>query len=242
MEYSESDHVFGNPFADVSYISTKGPTQSEDPISSSAKHDYDKDILKGGNATLDKMKLKSLPSEGDAKRYALFGELEGKSLILQDEPVPESLSMPTQSDQIYTFRAAFSGFIFSLVDSVPSEIAVMSLKNFNVLARWNAMRTTDASVIMSVGWLQVDNHVPNAPFPVAVRPDDRMKEDGTSAGTETTEPGENVSSPLLVVGLAFAPRHTSGIVVSHSALYQLEWLVLTTFSLTLEFLFLNCSA
>jgi hypothetical protein len=165
--------------------------------------------------TTIKMKLKSLPSEGDAKRYALFGELNGKSLMLQDRPDPESVSTSTQPDQIYSFRAAFSGFVFSLVDSVPSEIAVVSLKNFNVLARWNAMRTTDASVIVSVGWLQVDNHVPNAPFPVAVRPDDCM----TSAGTETTEPGENASSPLLVVGLAFAPRHTSGIVVSHSALY-----------------------
>lgn len=219
MEYSESDYVFGNPFADVSYISTKGPTQLEDPIASSAKHDYYQDILKGGNATLDKMKLKSLPSEDDAKRYALFGELNDKSLILQDRLDPESLSTSAQSDQIYTFRAAFSGFIFSIVDSVPSEIAVISLKNFNVLARWNAMRTTDASVIVSVGWLQVDNHVPNAPFPVALRPDDRMKEDGTSAGTQTIEPGENASSPLLVVGLAFAPRHTSGIVVRHSALY-----------------------
>jgi hypothetical protein len=215
MEYSESDNVFGNPFADVSYISTKGPTQSEDTTASSAKHDYDQDILKGGNATLDKMKLKNLPSEGDAKRYSLFGELNGKSLILQDRPDPESLSTSTQLDQIYSFRAAFSGFVLSLVDSVPSEIAVISLKNFNVLSRWNAMRTTDASLIMSVGWLQVDNHVPSAPFPVAVRPDDRMKEDGTSAGTETTEPGENASLPLLVVGLAFAPRHTSDIVVSH---------------------------
>jgi hypothetical protein len=217
MEYSESDNVFGNPFADVSYISTKGPTQLEGPIASFAKHDYDQDILKGGIATLDKMKLKSLPSEGDAKRYALFGELNDKSLILQDRPDPESTS--TQPDQIYSFRAAFSGFVLSLVDSAPSEIAVVSWKNFNVLARWNAMRTTDASVIMSVGWLQVDNHVPSAPFPVAVRPDDHMKEDGTPAGTETTEPGENASSPLLVVGLAFAPRHTSGIVVSHSAQY-----------------------
>jgi hypothetical protein len=213
MEYSESDNVFGNPFADVSYISTKGPTQSEDPIARSAKHDYDQDILNGGIATLGKMKLKHLPSEGDAKRYALFGELNGKS---QDTPGPESLSTSTQPDQIYSFRAAFSGFVFSLVDSVPSEIAVVTLKNFNVLARWNVMRTTDASVIVSIGWLQVDNHVPSAPFPVAVRPDDSMKEDGTSAGTE---PGENAASPLLVVGLAFAPLHTTGIVVSRSALY-----------------------
>ena len=119
-----------------------------------------------------------------------------------------------KADQIFSFRAAFSGFICSLVDSAPSEIAVVSLKNFNALARWNALRTTDASVILSVGWLQVDNHVPSAPFPVAVRPDSRSRDLSREEDSSTSADQDGLGSPLLVVGLSFAPKHQSGIVVS----------------------------
>jgi hypothetical protein len=225
MEYPASDYVFGNPFGDVSYM-PKSPKPMKENLASSGKVDFTPDIFAAGMATIERMKAENLSTEGDAKRLAFFGDLDDRSK-LQDTPALLPDADSTETDQIFSFRAAFSGFIFSVVDTAPSEIAVILLKNVNALARWNAMRTTDASVIASVGWLQVDNHIPNAPFPVAMRPDDSVRDsikedddifsvqsDLFSVQSEMSETDGGGSSPLVVVGLSFAPSHKSGIVVS----------------------------
>ena len=55
-------------------------------------------------------------------------------------------SSPGGNYVILSFRASFSGFIISLVDNTPSEIALISFKNVNALATWNTERTTDSTV------------------------------------------------------------------------------------------------
>ena len=201
-----SDNMFSNAFGEVSYMASN--QNRTDPGSSTFDRQYDtKQIIEAGNATLEKIKSESIPDEYDAKRKALIVNPESPVPVFEDR-----VATPTQEtkiDQIYSFRAAFSGFLISLVDSAPSEIAVLSLRNFNALARWNEMRTSDASLMMSIGWLQIDNHVPNAPFKVAVRPDKNR-----SKYLVEDDKGAPASSPLLVVALSFAPKHNSGIVVS----------------------------
>ena len=109
-------------------------------------------------------------------------------------------------DQVYFFKAYFSGFTFSVIDEVPSEIAMVSLRKVAASAKWNRHRTSDALAVISIGWLQVDNHCPNAPHPVAFCPDESaMDTEGDSAANEADD------IPFLNVGLTFAPRHTSGI-------------------------------
>jgi hypothetical protein len=211
---NSSDNVFSNAFGEVSYMASN-QKQAEQGALASSRQDNTKEIVEAGMTTLEKIKYGKLPDEGDAKRQALLVNLE-LSVPKDEDQVPKTAE-DCKVDQIYSFRAEFSGFIFSLVDSAPSEIAVVSLRNFNALARWNAMRTSDASLIVSIGWLQVDNHVPSAPFKVAVRPDNRAKQPGdddSSVDSEFDRKGAPASSPLLVVALAFAPKHNSGIVVS----------------------------
>jgi len=107
-------------------------------------------------------------------------------------------------DYIFTFQASFRGFVLSMVDSIPSEIAVASLRSVEALAKWNSKRTTDASAAISIGWLQVDNHCPSAPFPVAVCAEELREESDEDEQLE-------LPRPVLTIGLTFAPKHTSGI-------------------------------
>jgi hypothetical protein len=110
---------------------------------------------------------------------------------------------------VVSFRAAFSGLTISLVDAAPSEIAVASFVNINALATWDTLRASDSTIYITVTSLQVDNMVPNSPFPVAVCPFD-VPHHGRNDETAISE----ADSPLLVVGLSFAPKHKSGILVS----------------------------
>jgi hypothetical protein len=204
MAYPESDGNFRNTFADVSYGSSS-QSRPEERVTGANGKDYTTDSTQAALEAVGQFSSENVPNELDAKRQALFSNRSYSS-----DKKSDLASDNRDVDRIYSFRAEFSGFIFSLVDSAPAEIAVVSLRNVNALARWNALRTTDASLILSVGWLQVDNHVPSAPFKVAVRPD-------ISAKPALQEEIGIDSSPLLVVALAFAPKHKSEILVSCSS-------------------------
>ena len=219
MEYDKPDNVFGNPFSDVSYISSNGASASMDENEIPSSQSYSQNIIAAGIATLEKLRVEKFPQEGDAKRAAFYGDSNNSKMLSGNLGQSSGKPSSSSSDQVYSVRAEFSGFLVSIVDSAPSEIATVCLKNFNALSSWNAQRTTDASAILSIGWLQVDNHVPSAPFPIAVRPDDRLRDltkidDKASATSEKPEYDTFGSSPLLMIGLAFAPKHQSGIVVS----------------------------
>ena len=143
--------------------------------------------------TLEYKAKEGILSEEQAKRRAFFGD--GKR-------IQNPKASQETTDVIFSVQSSFSGFLFSLVDAAPSEIAVISLKGLNIAAKWDGKQKADASVLISVDWLQVDNHMPGAPFPVAICPDDREKDD-------SNEPIE--ATPLLLVGLTFAPKHKTGI-------------------------------
>lgn len=152
------------------------------------------------------------PSEDEAMRLAFFGITTNE---IHESPYG-GRSVPEQDDTIFSFRASFCGFSCSLVDKVPSEIALVTLKDVDVSANWNKKRTTDATVLVSVGWLQIDNFVPSAPFPVAVCPvkGDRDQLKTMDENREGSGPDDDERpSPLVLLGLTFAPKHKSGILV-----------------------------
>jgi hypothetical protein len=167
------------------------------------------DTILSANLTIEMLNADQLPTEGEAKRKALFGDTGLTKDILDGSGHRKS------SDQLFSLRFAFSGFLLSLVDSSPSEICTIAVSNINAMAKWNMLRTSDASVLMSVGWLQIDNHVPSAPFPIALCPIDNEKpREENDPSIWPTSGSRSTTSPLLVIGIEIAPRHSSGIVVS----------------------------
>ena len=107
-----------------------------------------------------------------------------------------------ENDIVLSCQFRFNWFYFSLVDSAPSEIAVVANSGLHAGAKWNMMQTGDVTVLISIAWLQVDNHVPNAPCPVAVCPDQCDK------GETPDNPNR---TPLWMMNLKFAPKHESGV-------------------------------
>ena len=106
----------------------------------------------------------------------------------------------------YSITACFSGFVISLIDSVPSEIGVVSLRKLDMMAKWDKIRASEATGAISIGWLQIDNQCPNAPFPVALSP--------ASAEEETIGESTQKENPFIGIGVVLAPRHKSNIMVS----------------------------
>jgi Vacuolar-sorting-associated 13 protein C-terminal/SHR-binding domain of vacuolar-sorting associated protein 13/Autophagy-related protein C terminal domain len=131
-----------------------------------------------------------VPKENEVRRGAFFHE--GK-IDLNAKDI--------ENDIIFTFQGSFSAILFSLVDSAPSEIATVSIKGLEAVAKWNLNRTKDATSFVSIAWIQVDNHIPSAPYPVALCPD-RSERGHQSKDHETT--------PLLAMAFKFAPKHHSG--------------------------------
>jgi hypothetical protein len=168
---------------------------------------FAKEIVAGALQAVEIRRQKTLLSEEGAVNEAVApGE---KAHIQKDEVSIARLD--EARDLVISFRAAFSGLLVSFVDSAPSEIAVATFKNMNAIATWDMLRATDSTIYITVTSVQVDNMVPNAPFPVAICPFDQPRNDGNdAAGTP------NDSPPLLVIGLSFAPRHKSGIVVRNA--------------------------
>ena len=200
MAHPMGDLSLINPIPDIeTYISTALSFQ-EKSVTTASQRDYSEEMITGINETIRSAVKGEIPNEIEAKRQALFAE---RTTNMNDADRLDGGA----SDKVFSFRVEFSGFLFSLVDSAPSEIALVSLRNVNALARWNSLRSTDATLLLSIGWLQVDNHIPSAPFKVAVRPDIPKQQE---------EEGGLDSSPLLVVAVAFAPEHKSKIVVLRS--------------------------
>jgi hypothetical protein len=193
MAYPGSDVIFRNIVPSMSNVISRQIQQREGLIRAS-RIDYTSQVTQGVNETIRMAAKGDIELEMSAKKKSLFAHIN------------ENYVDGGASDKIFSFRMEFSGFVTSLVDSSPSEIAVVSLRNVNALARWNSLRSADATLLLSIGWLQVDNHIPSAPFKVAVRPD-------ISKQNENENPD---SSPLLVIAVAFAPKHKSRITVIRS--------------------------
>ena len=196
MKNERFDRDIGNIYAAISPTGGSGQSQSL----------FYEAILNGATNAAEQQKQKELLLEDEVVE-AVFVNHEQKHTSLAQGSSEKSKNL------IVSFRAAFSGLVVSLVDSAPSEIALVTLKNMNAIARWDTLRITDSTIYITVTGLQVDNMVPNAPFPVAVCPFELQRAPPTNEGMKANNSEEAVP-PLLVVGLSFAPRHKSGIVVS----------------------------
>lgn len=166
-----------------------------------------KAIVHGAGVAAEMRKTHTLPSESEIK--LALQQAESGSNKLNYGNSSDNAIQSASRNLIVSFRAAFSGLTVSLIDAAPSEIAVATFKNINALATWDTLRVSDSTIYVTVTSLQVDNMVPNSPFPVAVCPFDQPNH-----GRSDDNSIPDTDSPLLVVGISFAPRHKSGILVS----------------------------
>jgi hypothetical protein len=193
---SVSDSIGNSITQQTGYRPNSGSSTGSFHAMSRGEELYCQVITKAAMETIDQKQARKIPTENDAKREAFFskGEIELDPANLEN-------------DIVFSFRAYIGSVVFSLIDSAPSEIALVAVKGLEAAAKWNMNRTGDANAFISVSWLQVDNHVPNAQYPVAVCPDLRESIEDTNAKIQT---------PLLMTSLKFAPKHQSGILCLRS--------------------------
>lgn len=167
------------------------------------------------NSNEIKLQQKLIEAANEARNLLIQGNVPKVTDIrlLND---PESFFTTSDSDTNdtkksincqYSINACFSGFVVSVIDSVPSEIAVISVKKLDFMATWDRSRVADATTAISIGWLQIDNHCPNAAFPVALSP--KL----IPAGEEVDGDGSPEERAFLGIGVVFAPSHKSNIMV-----------------------------
>lgn len=208
----KGERLFSNPFNDDSSLgSLAGQSRNgQDPAEMA--------IVAGAEAAIEAFASgESFPLQDEALRMAMnvidTRAVAGKLFPDKTDKGVVGGNNDDDSDRgvLVSFRMAFNGFIFSMVDSSPSEIAVVTLKNLNALASWNTTRTCDSTVYVTIAHFQVDNMLPNSPYPVAISPDEQ-KSDGEESGTDAN----SSTPPLLVLGLSFGPLHKSGIPILKS--------------------------
>ena len=197
----DSDNLLVNPFSDQSSTLVGDVDHGKSSSASLA-------VIRSATETTKIRSERRLPTEDTLCSRNQFQKTEPEETDVKCTLSADRL----EKDLQISLRISFRGFVLSFVDSAPSEIAVVTLRNMNAIASWNSRRTTDATVFVTVTDLQVDNMIPNAPFPVAVSTEGR--DEIRAPGKEPESAVQEDISPVLVIGLSFAPRHKTGTVVS----------------------------
>uniref|UniRef100_A0A7S2PQX2 Vacuolar protein sorting-associated protein 13 DH-like domain-containing protein n=1 Tax=Leptocylindrus danicus TaxID=163516 RepID=A0A7S2PQX2_9STRA len=188
---------------EAGFSSTRSSSSLSTSSSQQARDEEARELIL--KATFEALELKSkrvIPSQVSAQKHALAG-----TGVFKKHTIDQDGNALGDDDQDFAFRASFSGFVFSLIDQEPSEIAVISLQSVKMLSKWNKQRGKDATTAVSVGWLQIDNHCPNAPFPVALCPDSTIEIENADGETENVV--NLPEQPVIAIGINFAPKHIS---------------------------------
>lgn len=220
MAKSESESLFVNPFNEE--IASPVPD-----VSIGCMPEVSSEIERAANQVEGIMSDVGLPVENVAVERAVFDVSQAYALDSNKSASSEN-EIQGERDLIISFRAAFQGFVFSLVDSAPTEICVISLKNINALASWNMLRTTASTVYFTITRVQVDNMLPNSPFPVAVNPMPLGPKKASETRDESGGEQDENNPPILVIGISFAPRHKSGTVVSVNTFVHFRYICIGT--------------
>eukprot|EP00566_Odontella_aurita_P001299 CAMPEP_0113600808 /NCGR_PEP_ID=MMETSP0015_2-20120614/42898_1 /TAXON_ID=2838 /ORGANISM="Odontella" /LENGTH=881 /DNA_ID=CAMNT_0000509077 /DNA_START=68 /DNA_END=2713 /DNA_ORIENTATION=- /assembly_acc=CAM_ASM_000160 len=188
---------------------------SAKPAQSSGIHRIIQDAARKSIRLLE---MHRLPSELVARREAFYGEGLFSPHADRDNGETESCQSDVRNsnskkdfEDTYSISASFRGFLFSIVDSAPSEIAVAFLRDVSVQAKYNSCMAMESAGVVSIGWLQIDNHCPSAIFPVALCPDEKSDDNDNEVASDTKDEAATDAKPFLSLGMVFAPQHSSGI-------------------------------
>jgi len=199
--------VIGNAMRETiypvpSFISTESSSIPQDEQS---RHER---VLTAASETSRLLNTGRILNESAATREAFFG-IGGCKSSGQYEQRKCSYGVGDE----FSCKLVFSGFIFSIIDSSPSELAVLSLHDIEAFASWNTLGKDYAKTKLTVGWIQLDNHCPNAPYPVAFSPSRGKNFDGNDIHGKPF----SLKIPFLEVQVDVAPRHRTGIRVLSAA-------------------------
>jgi hypothetical protein len=161
----------------------------------------DNEFLLSCEQTLYLLKTGGILDDPDAARSAFFGTGVCKRIA----DCSNITQISATSDE-YSCELVFSGFTLSLIDSSPTELAVLSMHDIKIDTTWDSQRKGYAKSTIVVGWLQLDNHCPGAIYPVALCP--RPRKGGHDDFNKKPFTAEK---PFLELQLDFAPRHRTGI-------------------------------
>ena len=178
-----------------------------------------------------------LPNEREAAKQAFFGTGICKSSSAEGQSNANPNSQEDGTDIL--FELSCSGFIFSFIDSSPSELAVLSLHDLKLEASWSSLSTEYSKTRVVVGWCQLDNHLPGANYPVAFRPKIKAEvfppesKDGTK---HDAKKAFTADKPFLEVMIDLAPKHRTGIhsLTAGVALHDVEILLDLAFILRIQ--------
>lgn len=168
-------------------------------------------LLHATSNTLQLFTTGYLPSESEAIKHAFFGTgVCKRSNLMLDEANKNSRERSHEIGDDISCELLFSGFLFSFIDSSPTELAVLSLHNVKVGASWSSSWKDYLRGRVSITWLQLDNHCPNSPYPVAIRP--RVKAEWESKdGYDKIKKAFTAEKPFIEVVIDLAPPHRTGI-------------------------------
>jgi len=155
----------------------------------------------------------SLLNEREATKQAFFGTGVCKRIVDKKVTVHSQENSDHVGNEIQ-LELKCSGIIFSIIDSSPSEIAVLSLHDLQVGASWNSSGTEYAQIKVVVGWCQLDNHCPGSSYPVALRPKVKPTDHATSKDNNIdhdVKKAFTADKPFLEVLIDIAPAHRTGI-------------------------------
>ncbi|KAL7473779.1 hypothetical protein ACHAXS_014457 [Conticribra weissflogii] len=199
--------VIGNAMRETiypvpSYMSTESSSQHQEE---QIRHDR---VLSAASKTSRLLNTGKILDETAATREAFFG-IGGCKTSDQYEKRKCSEGVGDE----FSLKLVFNGFIFSIIDSSPSELAVLSLHDMQVFTSWNTLGKDYAKIKFAVGWIQLDNHCPNAPYPVAFCPSRGKNLDDINFHGQPF----SLKTPFLEVQVDVAPRHRTGIRVLSAA-------------------------
>lgn len=171
-----------------------------------------KPLLDGRRRAVELLKAGSLPNEREAAKQAFFGTgtCQRSHCANSNQARPNSQEDTTDPGEERWLGLSISGFIFSLIDVGPTELAVLSMHDVKVSASWNTLGTEYAKSRIVMGWLQLDNHCPNCVYPVALSP--RLKADANrDEGAGLSKKAFTADKPFLELMVELAPSHRTGI-------------------------------
>mmetsp|Transcript_5233 Transcript_5233/g.11858 ORF Transcript_5233/g.11858 Transcript_5233/m.11858 type:complete len:2963 (-) Transcript_5233:1016-9904(-) len=221
---------------------TISPMPSFMSVESTAQNDDDRydsrtnALLDAARNASELLNAGTLPNEREATKQAFFGTgiCERSPLERSDKSHPNAQADCTDTGDEFSCELSCSGFMFSIIDSSPTELAVLSLHDVRIGASWNSLGREYARSRMVVGWFQLDNHCPNSVYPVAIRP--RLKTDGSresNVDAEHLKKAFTADRPFLELMIDLAPSHRTGIqsLTAGASLHDVEIFVDLSFIL-----------
>ena len=178
----------------------------DDDGSSDVKDTRTKLLLVAATEASQLLNTGKLPNEYDATRQAFFGTGQCSSRP-KCKPFLSSSSKRDEAVDQVLLQVSLSGFVVSLIDSVPTELAVISCHGVNLEAEWDTRGESYSSCSLATKWFQIDNHCPASFYPVALCPRVIKGKDSVESKPFTAD------KPFLQAKIEFAPRHRSGIQV-----------------------------